>query len=447
MNPGQQVAQKVHHLEREGLSFHGADILADKVEAGFVHADDADGGEVILPIGAAALFDLPKVEARIGVEIFFGEFFQHLALDGQTFHGLAHPGLQALEEILFPIGQVSDTGQIDRHHPDGSGQRIGAEQAPAAFEQFAVVQAQAAAHGAGVLRRHVRVDEVGKVGDAVLGGHLPDQIEIGIVPVEIGRDVIRGNGKGKYPALGVAGHHHFGKGTVDEVHFGLELGVGGIQFPAAHDHRLVSENRRYGKIHGNVGERCLEANPGGNIDIEDKLLERLLHLVVSQFVVTHERRQQRVEIGKGLGAGGFSLERVEKIDDLTQGGAQVLGRCALHLALDPLESVFQQVLQVPSHAVDREQAQIVDVQVAILVGIADIRRIDPVEPVLGRDIRGDVVVEPLQGIAHVAVLFDFPIQALDVVFDQVHVGLGGDAADLGMLFAIEDVGLGSGMIR
>ena len=50
------------------------------------------------------------------------------------------------------------------------GQRIGAEEPAAAFFEGAQVQAQAAAHRAGVVGGQVGVDEVGEVGDAVFCG-------------------------------------------------------------------------------------------------------------------------------------------------------------------------------------------------------------------------------------------------------------------------------------
>jgi hypothetical protein len=119
-----------------------------------------------------------------------------------------------------------------------------------------------------------------------------------------------------------------------------------------------------------------------------------------------------------------------------------LGGALSTLPATPLEALTEQVLEVPADAVDREQAQIVDVHVAVLVGVADLGGIDLVQPVLGGHIGGDVVVEPLQGVAHIAVFFYFPVQALNVVIHQVDIGLGGDVADLGVLFAVEDIGLG-----
>jgi hypothetical protein len=105
---------------------------------------------------------------------------------------------------------------------------------------------------------------------------------------------------------------------------------------AADDHRLIFSGARYVQIHGDVGEGRLESHPGGNVDVEDEFLQGLLDLLVAELIVSDEGCQQGVEVGQGLGAGRFPLQGVEEIDDLAQGRAQVLGRCAFHLAFDSL---------------------------------------------------------------------------------------------------------------
>ena len=87
-----------------------------------------------------------------------------------------------------------------------------------------------------------------------------------------------------------------------------------------------------------------------------------------------------------------------------------------------------------------------DVQVGVEVQLLDLGRVDLVQPVLGRDFRRDVIVESLQGVAHVAVLVDFPVDTAQVA---VH-DLRGAAqklfgvAQLGVLLAVKDVSLGRG---
>jgi hypothetical protein len=84
----------------------------------------------------------------------------------------------------------------------------------------------------------------------------------------------------------------------------------------------------------------------------------------------------------------------------------------------------------------------VDVDIAFGVRHPDLGRVDGVQPILGGHLGGDVVVEPLQGVAHVAVFADLPVELFDVVVHQVDIGPGGDLADLGVLLPVEDVGLG-----
>ena len=62
-------------------------------------------------------------------------------------------------------------------------------------------------------------------------------------------------GKVKTPALGVARHHHLGKGLVEHVHFVLKLTVGGIAHVTGDDHGLVPENAGHLQIHSDIGKR------------------------------------------------------------------------------------------------------------------------------------------------------------------------------------------------
>ena len=88
---------------------------------------------------------------------------------------------------------------------------------------------------------------------------------------------------------------------------------------AADDYRLIFQGVRHTKIHGDVGEGCLESHPGGDVDIEDELLKGLLDLGVAELIVSDEGCQQGVEVGQGLGAGSLPLKGVEEVDDLAQG--------------------------------------------------------------------------------------------------------------------------------
>ena len=81
------------------------------------------------------------------------------------------------------------------------------------------------------------------------------------------------------------------------------------------------------------------------------------------------------------------MEGVEKINHLAQGGSEMFWGRTLHLAGHPFESLEQKILKIPSHAVDREEGEIVDMNISGIVGIPDHGGIDAVEPVFGGDIR------------------------------------------------------------
>lgn len=69
------------------------------------------------------------------------------------------------------------------------------------------------------------------------------------------------------------------------------------------------------QIERDIGKWCLKSNTRRDIDIEDKLLQRLLDFNFAQLVVVDEWREQRIEVRKRLRTGRFSLKRVEKVDN------------------------------------------------------------------------------------------------------------------------------------
>ena len=65
----------------------------------------------------------------------------------------------------------------------------------------------------------------------------------------------------------------------------------------------------------------------------------------------------------------------QKVHDLPH-GAHVLGRPRLHLAGHAVQPLVQQRAQRPARAVAAEHVEVVDVDVAIAVRLADLRRVD-----------------------------------------------------------------------
>ena len=61
------------------------------------------------------------------------------------------------------------------------------------------------------------------------------------------------------------------------------------------------------KIHGDIGKGGLKTDPGWNIDVEDKFLKSLFDFFVIQPIIANKRGKEGIEIGNGLGSGGFTL--------------------------------------------------------------------------------------------------------------------------------------------
>ncbi len=157
--------------------------------------------------------------------------------------------------------------------------------------------------------------------------------------------------------------------------------------------------------------------------------------------MAYEGGEEGVEIAEGLGAGGLALEGVEEIDDLAEGGAEVARGAAFGFSGGAAEAAAEQVLEVPSHAVDTEQAEVVHMEVAVGVCVAHLGAVDFVEPVCLADFAGDVVIEALERVGHVAVFLDFPVEALEVLVDEFDIGLLDHFADARVLVAVEHIGL------
>ncbi len=202
-------------------------------------------------------------------------------------------------------------------------------------------------------------------------------------------------------------------------------------------YRLLCIVRGNHEIQGDVGEGGLKTDPGGNVYVEDELLQGLLDLLVAQPVIPDERCEKRIEIGDGLGPRRFALKGIEEVHQLTQGTSEMLRRSALDLSPDALETLHNKIVEVPPHAIYRQHAQIVHVEISPGMGLPDLRGINVVEPVLFGDLRRYIMIETLQRIGHIAVLIDLPIHPLQVLPHKVHVGPVGDLPEAGMLLPVD----------
>ena len=73
------------------------------------------------------------------------------------------------------------------------------------------------------------------------------------------------------------------------------------------------------------------------------------------------------------------------------------------------ESALQKIEEIPADAIDGERAEVVEMEVAAFIGFADFGRIYLVEPVGLAYFGKNIVVETLERVAHVAILFDLPV--------------------------------------
>ncbi len=113
------------------------------------------------------------------------------------------------------------------------------------------------------------------------------------------------------------------------------------------------------------------------------------------------------------------------------------------MSKDAAETLLDQLLQAPAGAVAGEHGHIVDVEVAVPVGVGDLVVVDLAEPVVGGDGAGVGEDQAAHGVGDGGVLLDPPVHDLQVL---VHHGLVvqhglGDVAELFPLTAVEDVGL------
>ncbi len=439
-----QVPEEVHDLQREGQALLAADVLPQEVEAGFVHAHEADGVEVVVPVFPGPSLHVPEVVGGIGVQSPVRLVLDDLALDLQRdLAELRHPP-EPGEEVRLVRGQIPDPGQVDCVHADAARHRVAAEETAAPLAKLPLVEAQPAAHAHRVLRGQVGVHVVGEVGDAVLAGDLHEAVDHRAVPVEILGDVDGGDGEREHPALGIPFQHDGAEGLVKEVHLLLEVPVGPVLIFAPDDDGLLPEGAGHLDVEGQVGEGALEAHSGGHVDVEDELLQALLHLLEGHVIVVDKGGAVGVEGGPGLGAGGLALSGEGGVDHLAQEGAEVLGGARFHLALHAAEAVHQQLPQIPARAVGAEEAEIVDMGVAAFVSLAHVLGVDLVEPVFLGEGLPDVVVEAVDAALHVGVFLGAPVLVVQIVGEHVDGGAdhGVDLPGGPALLPIEDVGLG-----
>ena len=185
---------------------------------------------------------------------------------------------------------MSEAGAVEGDHPDGPGLFGGAEEPIAAFEQFAQVKLEAAAHGPNVAGIQVGVDEVLEVGQPVARGHVEQGVGVGAVPVEVTGDVVGGDGEGEHASISIAFRHHVDERPVDQRHFFREVPVAEIAHVATDEGIVLGYVGGAGPVEGEVGKGGLRSPPAGHIEIENKLLHALPDVAVVKVIEPDKRR-------------------------------------------------------------------------------------------------------------------------------------------------------------
>ena len=429
----------VQHVLGKSLRLGMGQILPQPVgvQSHLVHADQADGGEVVVE-GA-------QIPLGVGIQAGVQQLGDNGALGFQGTGGNVHQLVQSGIEVRLVLRQIGDAGQVDGDHAHGAGGLAGAKEAAGLLPQLAQVKAQAAAHGAHVVGLHIGVNVVGEVGRAVLGGHLEQQLVVlALAPVEVAGDGVGGDGVLEAPAVGVALDHDLDEGLVHHVHFLLAVAIGKLTLPAAHDGGLIRQIAGHRPVQGDIAEGRLGAPAGGGVDAVNEGLDALLDFLLGQVVHLDKGSQIGIEGGERLRARPLVLHDAQEVHHLVAQGAQMAGGGGRDLADHAAQTLLDQLLQAPTGTIAGQHAQIVQVQVGVAVRLGHLGVIDLAEPVVGGDSAGVGQDQTAHGIGNGGVLLHPPVVDLQIVVYQILVVQQSAAhvADLLPLLAVQDIGLG-----
>ena len=306
------------------------------VQAGFVHADQTDGGEVVVKTAEIAL--------GIGIQTFVEKFRNNVSLDFKTARGNVHKFFQTGVKLFFAARKVSDTRHIDGDYADTSRGLAAAEETAALFAEFSQVETQSAAHTADVAGFHIAVDIVGKIRSAVLGGHFKQEFVVfRLRPVKVAGDGIRGYGVLKTSAVSVALYHNFDKGLVNHRHFLDAILVFKVLFYAADDSVQFRQIVRHHPVQRNIGKRRLRAPTAGSIYAVNERLNTLFYFFVRQVIDLYERREIGIEGRKSLSARPFVLHYAQKVNHLVAQSGQVACRRTRDFSGDTAETFLDKL--------------------------------------------------------------------------------------------------------
>src|SRR3989338_1200391 len=125
----------------------------------------------------------------------------------------------------------------------------------------------------------------------------------------------------------------------------------------------------------------------------------------------------------------------------------MFGRRGFHLSTNPFKPFQQQVLEVPPDTVNADKPQVMDMKISAAMSFLDFARVNFPKPITFTDLRGNIVVKSLQRKSHIAVFIAPPVLFIQITRNEVRIKFIGDFTDLGMLFAVKNIGLGALAVR
>ena len=280
----------VEDLDGEIVGFFVGEVLADPpcVEASLIHADKADGREVII--------EASEIVLGVGIEAGFEKGRDGLPLDRQgpgcNIHEMVEPSI----EIVFVGREISEPRHIEGDDADRPGRFARTEVAAALLTKLAKVESESATHGANVAWLHVAIDVVREIRGTVLGGHREQKpVVFGVRPIEVLRDGISWNRVLEAASIGIAFDHDFDEGLVDHSHFLDTVLVFEWHFLAADDAVELGHVIGHRPVEGDVGERRLSSPTRRSVDAIDEALDGLLYFLIGKVVCLDERSEIRIE--------------------------------------------------------------------------------------------------------------------------------------------------------
>ena len=253
---GELLGLLVGHIRSEPLC----------VETDLVHADEADGREVIL--------ESAEVASGVGIETLVEKLRDNRTLNAERTGGDIHKLVESAVEVRLILCKICDSRHVYRNNAYRTGALAAAEEAAGLLAKLAQVEAQSAAHGADIARLHIAVDVVGEVRGTVFCSHFEQQtVILRIGPVKIGCDGVGRDRVLEASSVGISLDHRLDERFVDHIHLFFTVFVLEVHLLAADDRRNLREVIRYGPVECDVGERCLASPAARCIDAVDKRLD------------------------------------------------------------------------------------------------------------------------------------------------------------------------------